>query len=224
MCASARPGTEDRGRISLWRWILIPFTICWKWTYTAPVPLKKIKDISAVPSFIHTNILSRYLTPVLFRLSGKQRVQKYHTTDLLLKCDDIASLSGIAPLVVWSGLTALSCHRQLSLVSWSRVMTSSKGTQSSRWKKALGQAVFPSYNPWGTCTRGFYLLVQLFWVQNVTGKACYCLFLSCSHSQPLRGVLAHCNCFSLFFCHLSMFPWHICHQTQLLALRASPPG
>lgn len=34
-------------------------------------------------------------------------------------------------------------------------MTSSKGTQSSRWKKTLGQAVFPSYNPWGTCTRGF---------------------------------------------------------------------
>lgn len=79
--------------------------------------LKKIKDISVVPSFIHTNILSQYLTPVLFRLSGKQRVQKYHTTDLLLKCDDIASLCDIAPLVVWSGLTALSCHRQLSLVS-----------------------------------------------------------------------------------------------------------
>lgn len=136
-------------------------------------------------------------------LSWKQRAQKYHTTTL------------------WQPLTAW--HWDMAqLVAWSNSAWSRRHDKHWRDTEQQGCTAHGKRLPDRQCSQnhsqqGLLLPHHKFsGVQNVTRKVWYCLFILFLFTAP-EGALALCNCFSLFFCHLWIFPWHTCPEAIRLS-------
>lgn len=136
-------------------------------------------------------------------------------------CNGFASLWGIAHW--WPGQALQLCHTMASsacsrgLKSWQAAKGFRAAQLHSRWKKAPGQAVFPNHSPLGHLHQGLLFPCLIPFGYKMSGEGSGIVFFTWFLFAAPEGVLAHCNCFSLFFCHLWMFPWHSCPE----ALRPS---